>query len=62
MAAATAVPAITYVGCDLHRNPEPYDCTRCHDAMEITLRLAHEQGECGGEKWCDFCAMKKARP
>ena len=29
---------------------------------KITLRLLHERGECGGEKWCDFCAMKKARP
>lgn len=57
MPAATqpAQRRITWVQCDLHREPDPDNCHRCHVAMEIVLRIAHERGLCGGPGFCAWC-------
>ena len=46
---------VTWVECDLHSEPDPDGCSRCHDAAVIVLRVAHERGWCGGPGFCDWC-------
>jgi len=43
----------------LHRRPDPDNCHRCHVAMEITLRIMHERGLCGGPGFCEMVPGKR---
>ena len=47
---------IARVMCDLHRSADR-ECPRCLLAAEISQRILHEQGGCGGPESCFHCEL-----